>query len=121
MVKVTPDMKLRISATLRRQIEEAAKRNNRTMNGEITARLEWSFQVDCGDPQSKPAATRLMRARTQDADPLDEIEGRIAALENGLRSCLDVNDSEQVEYLAGKLLNYLNASEHKSTQRGESD
>ncbi|QKC85763.1 Arc family DNA-binding protein [Mesorhizobium sp. NZP2077] len=43
MTKTAPDMKLRISAALRRQIEEAAKRNNRTMNGEIVSRLEKSF------------------------------------------------------------------------------
>jgi len=37
-------MKIRISAALRQRIEEAAKRNNRTMNGEIVARLEKSFE-----------------------------------------------------------------------------
>lgn len=37
-------MKIRISADLRQRIEEAAKRNNRTMNGEIVARLEKSFE-----------------------------------------------------------------------------
>ena len=36
-------MKVRLSAVLRQQIEEAARRNNRTMNAEIVSRLETSF------------------------------------------------------------------------------
>lgn len=39
-----PDMKLRISAELRRKIEISAKENNRTLNSEIIERLEQSYR-----------------------------------------------------------------------------
>jgi len=38
-----PDMKVRLSAELRKQVEEAARTNNRTLNSEIVSRLERSF------------------------------------------------------------------------------
>jgi hypothetical protein len=43
MIRNAPDMKVRLSADLRQKIERAAERNNRTMNSEITARLEQTF------------------------------------------------------------------------------
>jgi hypothetical protein len=43
MLRNAPDMKVRLSADLRKKIERAAERNNRTMNSEIAARLEHSF------------------------------------------------------------------------------
>lgn len=46
MIEIAPDMKLRISVELRQKIEEAAKRNGRTMNGEINVRLEASFATE---------------------------------------------------------------------------
>ncbi|MEO9337218.1 Arc family DNA-binding protein [Mesorhizobium sp. SB112] len=46
MTTIAPDMKLRISVELRQKIEEAAKQNGRTMNGEINVRLEASFAAD---------------------------------------------------------------------------
>ena len=39
-------MKLRISVELRKKIEEAARQNGRTMNGEINVRLEASFAAE---------------------------------------------------------------------------
>ncbi|WP_245262086.1 Arc family DNA-binding protein [Mesorhizobium sp. WSM3626] len=36
-------MKVRLSAELRRKVEEAARLNNRTLNAEIVSRLEWGF------------------------------------------------------------------------------
>ena len=39
-------MKVRLSADLRQKIEDAARRNNRTMNSEIVARLERSFREE---------------------------------------------------------------------------
>ena len=45
MVKVHdyPQMKIRLSPDLKARIDEAAKANNRTLNAEITARLEITF------------------------------------------------------------------------------
>lgn len=62
-----PDMKIRISANLRQQIEDAAKRNNRTMNGEIVARLEKSFEP-----------TRLELSALSE-DDYDYIAGKVLA------------------------------------------
>jgi hypothetical protein len=38
-----PQMKIRLSPDLKARIDEAAKANNRTLNAEITARLEITF------------------------------------------------------------------------------
>ena len=46
MIKAAPDMKVRLSADLREKIEASARRNNRTMNAEIVARLERSFYAE---------------------------------------------------------------------------
>ena len=43
MSQTPPDMKVRLSAELRRRVEEAARENNRTLNSEIVFRLEASF------------------------------------------------------------------------------
>ncbi len=40
-----PQMKIRISSELKLGIETSAKKNNRTMNAEITARLQASFEI----------------------------------------------------------------------------
>lgn len=58
MTQTPPDMKLRISADLRQKIETSARENNRTLNSEIVARLEKSYQpgnlriFKQGDPDS---------------------------------------------------------------------
>jgi hypothetical protein len=59
MTTIAPDMKLRISAELRQKIEEAAKRNGRTLNGEINLRLEASFAGDPLEVQVKRLASRV--------------------------------------------------------------
>lgn len=53
-----PDMKVRLSSVLRRQVEEAARANNRTLNSEIVFRLEQSFEsgarsVPSGDHEKR--------------------------------------------------------------------
>jgi hypothetical protein len=42
-VKDYPQMKIRLSPELKALIDESAQANNRTLNAEITARLEASF------------------------------------------------------------------------------
>lgn len=88
MNQTAPDMKLRISVSLRQRIEEAAKRNNRTMNGEITARLEQSFQVE--EVQSGMDATRRILQwglpdEMTNADRILELETRLVRLEQQLK------------------------------------
>jgi BMFP domain-containing protein YqiC len=69
MDKTPPDMKVRLSADLRRKVEDAAKLNNRTLNSEIVYRLEASFQ---GQPTLR------------EADRLTAIESRLSEIEAAL-------------------------------------
>lgn len=59
MIELAPDMKLRISVELRQKVEEAAKRNGRTLNGEINVRLEASFSSDPLEAKLKRLAKRV--------------------------------------------------------------
>lgn len=62
-----PDMKVRLSAELRKQVEEAARTNNRTLNAEIVSRLEISFR-DEGNPATEK------RIRTLEKDYVSQEE-----------------------------------------------
>lgn len=51
-----PQMKIRLSPELKALIDDAAQANNRTLNAEITARLEATFRgesVGCGFNESR--------------------------------------------------------------------
>ncbi|MGO1079707.1 Arc family DNA-binding protein [Inquilinus sp. CA228] len=54
MARDDPHFRLRIPAAMKRQVEEAAVQNKRSMNAEIIARIESSF--------TSPAAPRLAEA-----------------------------------------------------------
>lgn len=54
-----PDMKVRLSSVLRRQVEEAARANNRTLNSEIVFRLEQSFTSGEAPARSDDQAKRI--------------------------------------------------------------
>ncbi len=91
MIEIAPDMKLRISVELRQKIEEAAKRNGRTMNGEINVRLEASFASDPIEVELKRLAKRVaaIERRLEGGMPSLEIEDddpRLTSyeLDNGL-------------------------------------
>lgn len=71
-----PDMKVRLSATLRQKIEQAAKENNRTLNAEIAVRLEQSF-VPKGMWLSKAKESSMLQMEKR----LNDIETRLQALE----------------------------------------
>jgi Arc-like DNA binding domain len=70
MIQNPPDMKLRISADLRQKIEVSAKENNRTLNSEIVARLEKSYQP-----------TNLRIFKNGDPNSPKGVEKRVAQLE----------------------------------------
>ncbi|MEC5291300.1 MULTISPECIES: Arc family DNA-binding protein [unclassified Aurantimonas] len=80
MSQPPPDMKVRLSSTLRQQVEEAAKRNNRTLNGEIVARLEKSFAEEQGEHRTRFAWAKNA-ARSAADQRFAELEARVAALE----------------------------------------
>jgi ubiquinone biosynthesis protein UbiJ len=82
-------MKVRLSAELRRQVEAAARANNRTLNSEIVSRLERSFEEEAtSDARSKLAAERILRMNlTGQPDPMKEIDAlkeQVADLEKRL-------------------------------------
>ena len=73
-------MKLRLTAELKAQIEAAARENNRSLNGEIVSRLTQSFQPTAEtDARSELAALRIRRANFG-AGP-DAIEDSLRLLE----------------------------------------
>jgi hypothetical protein len=89
-----PDMKIRLSADLRRRIETAARNNNRTMNAEIGARLEQSFREKSrravSAVQSPDLEERLkkLEGRLVDLllkDPFDTLPDRVSALEKRIK------------------------------------
>ncbi|MEP9373868.1 Arc family DNA-binding protein [Mesorhizobium sp. KR1-2] len=87
MIEIAPDMKLRISVELRKKIEEAAKQNGRTMNGEINVRLEASFAAE--DP---------IEAKVEAHDrELARLHKKVQALEvrlNGGMPSLEIDDDD---------------------------
>ena len=48
MSREDPHFRLRVPASLRDRIAEGAKANKRSLNAEIVARLEWSFEPGAG-------------------------------------------------------------------------
>lgn len=82
MIDTAPDMKLRISVHLRRKIEDAARRNNRTMNGEIAARLEWSFEAEAQGENRGENDFALLEATVRLLmNGLEELRGDVRALQ----------------------------------------
>lgn len=79
-----PPFGLRLHPDLKARIEEAARRNGRSLNAEITSRLEQTLEAD-GDAASAAAASRLLRTSVN-GDPLEkrisELEARVTKLEN---------------------------------------
>lgn len=55
MTSELPQLRIRIEDDLKEKLREAAWRNRRSMNAEIIARLEASF-----DPPADPAASALL-------------------------------------------------------------
>jgi hypothetical protein len=89
MIRNAPDMKVRLSADLRQKIENAAHRNNRTMNSEIVARLEQSFREESVTVSPLPSTDhegRLAKVEQVVISLLfderhDGLESRVSALE----------------------------------------
>lgn len=101
MTQNPPDMKIRFSAELRRQVEDAARSNNRTMSAEIISRLERTFREDAergeggehwlSRTQRSPSIVMEKRLLVFEVELEEKIEGlreglkdhekRIAALE----------------------------------------
>lgn len=91
MKSTFPDFKLRLPQELKDQIEAAARESNRSMNGEIVSRLEFTFAIDLkpeGDtgvstkhgPGSTEWNTAVRQTQTLEKR-INELEARLARLE----------------------------------------
>jgi hypothetical protein len=81
-----PDMKLRLSPSMRQSIEDAAKHNKRTMTGEIIARLEWSFEEEKRRSSESPLFATLKKiSKNSIEERLVDYGQRIEALEAKVR------------------------------------
>jgi hypothetical protein len=90
MSRTDAQLKFRIPPNLKPKLERAAATNKRSLNMEIIARLERSFEAPdpVGDARSKAAADRILNLDLGRENPalehrLAEMERRIAALEGG--------------------------------------
>jgi molybdopterin converting factor small subunit len=88
MLRNPPDMKVRLTGHLRQKIENAAHENNRTMNGEIVARLEQSFREEGHAVSPLPSPDLEKRLENLEdiwvnimIDELDTMAKRLSALE----------------------------------------
>lgn len=92
--KVAP-FGLRLLPKLKKDLDDAADANGRSLNAEITARLEWSIAAEEDfakyqaklEARSELAAQRILSASlTSRPDPVEErfkeLEGQIAALKD---------------------------------------
>lgn len=58
---------LRMPPELRDKIEEAAKRNGRSMNAEVIARLSSTFEAEAGQQIDKAELERVVKKAVKDA------------------------------------------------------
>lgn len=65
MSRTDPQLKVRLPDGMRDRIAEAAKANNRSMNAEIVARLEASFQPSEVDQLGAAAIAKLLEAQQE--------------------------------------------------------
>jgi Arc-like DNA binding domain len=80
----TVQLKLRFSETLRRKLERAAARNNRSMNTEIIHRLEESFALAAAERAGAAAARHDLEnsSDTEIGEKLDKIFALLQAAQS---------------------------------------
>ena len=92
MQKNPPDMKIRLSPALRRQVEDAARANNRTLNSEVVSRLERTFRED---GESAGAGLRWIAKAKKGS--LAEVEKRLTALEAAVLALATDETAKELE------------------------
>lgn len=83
-----PDMKVRVSPELRSLIEAASKVSERTMNAEIAARLQWSFDNGYNATEETETVRKGAVARIL-ASPTIRLEKRMIGVEAKLENRID--------------------------------
>jgi hypothetical protein len=111
MAREDQHFRLRIPEALKRQVEEAAALNKRSMTAEIVDRLEASFAFNI------PPETRLWL--DGEGEPYDRSAGEelLHRLELTRRFDLDVGESERIRTGAGPVADYID--EQLSSLRGD--
>jgi hypothetical protein len=84
-VNAPPDMKVRLSGDLRQKIESAARRNNRTMNSEIVARLEQSFREELRAVSPLQSPDLEERLEKLERFTVSVVVARLSALEKRIK------------------------------------
>lgn len=87
-----PEMKIRLSAALRRQVEKAARTNNRTLNSEVLSRLERTFREDA---ENAGAGMRWIAKAKKGS--LAEVEKRLTALEAAVFALVTDETAKELE------------------------
>jgi len=82
MAEEASGLRIRVTPVLRGLIEAASKLNGRTMNAEIAARLQWSFDhgYDVGEETKNRTASVLEAIQ---ATPIVRLEKRLDQFETG--------------------------------------
>ncbi|MFG1340955.1 Arc family DNA-binding protein [Xanthobacter autotrophicus] len=79
MTREDPQMKIRLPADLKLRLTEWAATNKRSLNAEIVARLEYSFEPPQDPMPNQRSALDEMRSRIE---RLEEITGTMNVREN---------------------------------------
>ena len=83
MSREDTQLKFRVPDGLKARLNEAATANRRSLNAEITARLEASFGNGRPAPVLSKAAAKAALERDEEDDWRADIERRLAKLESG--------------------------------------
>ncbi|CAJ0867153.1 hypothetical protein AMST5_01926 [freshwater sediment metagenome] len=77
MAKPVPEFRLRLPEKLRAEIEEQAKKNQRSINSEILARLQNSLTLDAYDWEMIASDVEKLKDQVgRLRDDVDELSGR---------------------------------------------
>ncbi len=101
MKNPAPDMKIRVSPAMRSMIEAARNLSGRTLNAEIVARLEWSFDKGYDAENETKAAERSALEKIQ-ASPVIRLEKQIIAMDARLEGEIEAVQ-RRVEELEAKV------------------
>lgn len=90
MSREDAQMKIRLAADLRDRIVESAHANNRTLNAEITARLEASYEVEAMAPMQREA----LNTAIVNMDKVSDLISQMDRLSKAIAQWKEVNGTK---------------------------